>query len=193
MIYPSLHRIAEQLNRNIYEKWGATINGTNEIVHLGNIADINEEKSDLQNKIIFTLIKIEEEAVLKNGAFYKKKSSKNVSKHHPAVYLNLYLLVSVTKKEYKEALQLLSDTITFFQSHKVFSDAKPGNNAEEEHPVKIIVDMYDVHFQEVFDMWSNLGNKQFPSVIYKVRLLKFFDREEMKKVPVIESVHVEYE
>lgn len=193
MIYPSLNTIADQLNANIYEKWGATINGTSEIVQLNNIANISEEKNDLQNKIILTLIKVEEESSLKNGAFYVKKSPQEIKKHHPAIYLNLYLLVSITKKNYKEALQLLSDTITFFQAHKVFSGHLPGKEPDEEILFKITVELHDINFQEVFDMWSNLGSKQFPSVIYKVRLLKFLDNQEHKDVPVIEKVKVHYD
>lgn len=193
MIYPSLNTIAEQLNANIYEKWGATINGTSEIVQLNNIANINDEKNDLQNKIILTLIKVEEESSLKNGAFYIKKSPQETGKHHPAIYLNLYLLVSVTKKNYREALQLLSDTITFFQAHKVFTGQLSNKGAEEEISFKITVELHDINFQEVFDMWSNLGNKQFPSVIYKVRLLKFLDIEEQQDMHVIETIKVNYD
>lgn len=191
MIYPSLNTIINQLNANIYEKWGATINGTSEIVQLNNIANINDEKNDLQNKIIFTLIKVEEESSLKNGAFYIKTSPQEIGKQYPALYLNLYLLVSITKKNYTEALQLLSDTITFFQAHKVFS-GQWAQGPEEETTFKITVELHDINFQEVFDMWSNLGNKQFPSVIYKVRLLKFLDSQEHKEVPVIETVQVHY-
>ena len=54
MIYPSLNTIADELNTSLFEKWGATINGTNEIVQLNNIANINDEKNDLQNKIVMT-------------------------------------------------------------------------------------------------------------------------------------------
>ena len=194
MIYPSLEMIAKHLNTNIYEKWGATINGTGEIVELDNIANINEEKNDLQNKIILTLLKTEEEPVLKNGPFYANKSPKEVIKHHPAVYLNLYLLVSITKKDYREALQLLSDTITFFQSHKVFTSQATGDGSgsTEESSFRIIVELYNFSFQDFFDMWGNLGNKQFPSVIYKLRLLKFLDREEQKEIPVIEKINIEH-
>lgn len=193
MIYPSLNTIAEQLNTNIYDKWGVTINGTSEIVQLNNIANINDEKNDLQNKIILTLIKVEEESSLKNGAFYIKKSPQEIGKHHPAIYLNFYTLVSVTKKNYREALQLLSDTITFFQAHRVFTGQLSNREPEEDVSFKITVELYDINFQEVFDMWSNLGSKQFPSVIYKVRLLKFLDIQEQEDMHVVETIKVNHD
>ncbi len=195
MIYPSLDLISNQLNRYIYEKWGETINGTGKIVELGNIANINEEKNSLQNKIVLTLIKTEEEPSLKNGPFYQKKSSGKLSKQHPAIYFNLYLLISITKKDYREALQLLSDTITFFQSHKVFTDQSSNGDSsptEDESSFRIVVELCNFTMQETFDMWSNLGNKQLPSAIYKMRLLKFLDREEQKEIPVIDTINVQH-
>ncbi len=184
MIYPSLEALAKGLNSFIFKKWGSTINGTNDIVILGNIANINDEKNDLQNKIVLTLLKVEEESSLKNGSLYTKKSDLKVAKHYPPINLNLYILISVTKKTYTEALQLLSDTIMFFQSHKVFEEESEGNS------YRIVTEFHDINFQEVFEMWSNLGSKQFPFVIYKSRLLKFLDIQESKEVPVIEEVHL---
>jgi hypothetical protein len=191
MIYPSLNTIADQLNSNMYEKWGATINGTNEIVQLNNIANINDEKNDLHNKIILTLLKVEEETSLKNSGIYNKKSSNQIERHQPAVYLNLYLLVAVTKKNYRESLQLLSDTITFFQYNKVFTGEIPDSDGGDKTSFRITIELHDTNFQDVFDMWSNLGSKQFPSIIYKVRLLKFFDATQTQDVPIIKTVNVE--
>lgn len=190
MIYPSLNVVADQLNSTLYEKWGATINGTNEIVQLNNIGNINEEKNDLYNKIILTLLKVEEETSLKNAGVYSKRAANQIGKHQPAIYLNLYVLVAVTKKNYREALQLLSDTINFFQSSKVFIGHDPESASDDESSFKITVELYDTNFQEVFDMWSNLGSKQFPSVIYKVRLLRFFDAKQVQDVPTIKTINV---
>lgn len=191
MIYPSLNTIANELNTSMYEKWGATINGTSEIVQLNNVANISDEKNELQNKIILTLLKVEEENALKNAAFYAKKPSHQIIKHQSAIYLNLYLLVAVTKKDYREALQLLSDTVMFFQSRKVFSGNLREAPEEEDASFRITVELQDMNFQEYFDMWSNLGNRQFPSVIYKVRLLKMLDTKAGEEVPYIKTVNVQ--
>lgn len=187
MIYPALKIIVDRLNRSIHDKWGESVNGTAEIVQLNNIANISEDKNDLQNKIIITLIKIEEEATLKNAAFYSKalnrEKDKKVNKFNPPIYLNLYLLVSVTKKSYIESLQLLSDTIIYFQSHKNFQVGE-GEQLQQ----KVTLELHDIGFQEAFDMWSSLGSKQLPSVLYKLRLLEFFDPNETTQVPVVRTV-----
>jgi hypothetical protein len=39
-------------------------------------------------------------------------------------------------------------------------------------------------------MWSNLGSKQFPFVIYKSRLLQFLDIEGAEEVNIIKEVHL---
>jgi hypothetical protein len=189
MIYHSLNTIAELLNTSLYEKWGATINGTNEVVQLNNIANIGDEKNDLQNKIVLTLLKMEEEKSLKNGTFYKKTSGDTFNKHHPAVYLNLYLLLAITKKNYREALQLLSDCITFFQHNKVFT-GQVSEGVEGDGEFRLTVELHDINFQEVFEMWSNLGSKQFPFVIYKVRLLRFLETKAIEEVVPIKTVNV---
>lgn len=193
MLYPVLNAISDQLNSSIYKKWGETINGTSEIVQLNNIANINDEKNDLQNKIIFTLIKVEEETSLKNGNFYTKKEKAQIIKHQPPIYLNLYLLVSVTKKTYKEALQLLSDTITFFQAHKIFLIQLGDEGSGNDGHYRITIEQHEINLQEVFDMWSNLGNKHFPSGFYKIRLLKIFDFEKFEDTKPVKKIKVQYE
>ncbi len=186
MIYPSINSIAEELNSFMFKKWGTTINGTNEIVQLNNIANINDEKNDLQDKVIITLIRTEEEPTLKNGPFYSKPNGSDLVKHHPPIYLNLYLLFSITKKNYKEALHLLSDTITFFQSHKVFQLSEP----EDSGVYKIHLDLHDMPLQEVFELWSNLGNKQFPFILYKARVLKLIDKDQFETTHLIKTTEV---
>lgn len=188
MIYPILNSISEELNTFMFKKWGTTTNGTNRIVQLDNIATINDEKNDLQDKIIITLIKTEEEPTLKNGPFYSRKDSAT-HKHHPAIFLNMFLLFSITKKNYKEALQLLSDTMLFFQAQKVFKGNLPEEEGEGE-TFKIFTDLYDIPMQEVFELWSNLGNKQFPFVLYKARVIKLIDNDQFKTAHLIKTTNV---
>ena len=177
------------MNTYMFNKWGDNINGTNSIVQLDNIANINDEKNTLQDKIIITLIKTEEEPTLKNGPFYKKNEADEVLKHHPAIYLNMYLLFSITKKSYKEALQLLSDTILFFQSQKVFegSVSQSGGTASK---FKILADLHDLPMQEVFELWSNLGNKQYPFILYKARVVKVMDEDKFTTTHLIKKSNV---
>lgn len=189
MIYPVLNSISDALNGFMLEKWGATANGTSEIVQLNNIAAINEDKNDLQDKIIITLIKTEEEPTLKNGPFYTRKNSTGIEKHHPAVNLNMYLLFSITKKNYREALQLLSDTVLFFQFNKAFL-SKGSNESDENRSHKIFIEMFNMELPEIFELWSNLGNKQFPFIIYKARVLKLLDQEHFKSAHLIKSTSV---
>lgn len=189
MIYPAVSGIVEELNQFMFNKWGTTTNGTNEIVQLNNIANINDEKNDLQDKVVITVIRTEEEPTLKNGPFYTTTNGSKTIKHHPAIYLNLYLLFSITKKNYKEALQLLSDTIMFFQSRKVF-EVQATDSSGKDETLKIHMDLHDIALQEIFELWSNLGNKQFPFILYKARVLKVIDNEQFKTANLIKTTNV---
>lgn len=189
MIYPSLNGIVEELNQFMFNKWGTTTNGTNVIVQLNNIANINDEKNDLQDKVVVTLIRTEEEPTLKNGPFYSNTNGSTTIKHHPAIYLNLYLLFSITKKNYKEALQLLSDTIMFFQSHKVF-EVPITNGSNTVDVFKIHMDLHDIALQEIFELWSNLGNKQFPFILYKARVLRLIDKDHFESANLIKTTKI---
>lgn len=189
MIYPILNTIAGNLNDFMFQKWGSTANGTNEIVELNNIANSNDEKNELQDKIIVTLIKAEEEATLKNGNFYARCEDEKKMKHHPSINLNLYLLFSVTKKNYREALQLLSDTILFFQSRKTFKGSLSNNLAQKEC-YKVSLELQNMPMAEIFELWSNLGNKQYPFVLYKARYISLKDPTQFVAVPVIKKIKV---
>lgn len=189
MIYPILNTIAGELNDFMFQKWGSSANGTNEIVELNNIANSNDDKNDLQDKIIVTLIKAEEEATLKNGHFYAQREDEKTIKHNPAINLNLFLLFSITKKNYKEALQLLSDTILFFQSRKVFVGSLSNNSVQEER-YKVSLELQNMPMAEIFELWSNLGNKQYPFVLYKARYIRLMDPTQFVAVPVIEKTRV---
>ncbi len=194
MIYPALKSLSRFLNTDLYQKWGETVNGTDEIVQLNNIALFGEEKNDLQNRVILTLLKVEEETTLKNGSFYSSPSGdrkKNfVEKLNPPLYLNLYLLFSVTKKSYTDSLQLLSDVILFFQGRKYFEAKETQANGDTVQ--KMTLELHDIGFQETFDMWGSLGGKLFPSVMYKMRLLEFPDTREPERIPVIQKVNTEF-
>ena len=190
MIYPSLNTIVDKLNASMFAKWGANVNGTSEIVELNNIANISDEKNDLHNKIILTVLKVEEETSLKNAGHFSRTSANQIEKHEPAIYLNLYLLIAITKKDYREALQLLSDTITYFQSNRVFTGEIHDAKTDARTSFRITVELHETSFQEIFDMWSNLGSKVFPSIIYKIRLLKFFDASQVQPAPLIEKVNL---
>jgi hypothetical protein len=186
MIFESLQLIAGELN-----KFLNYLSGQNDdLVMLGNIAQLeshlpgNIDGSALLNKVVVTLINVEEEKTLKNTRNYKITANETIYKN-PPLHLNLYILISSTSTVYDNALIYLSRVIKFFQGQNVFTpknsplSSQPGSILDD---FKLIVDMYSPTFEEANFLWSTLGGKQLPSLIYKIRLVTV-ERDE----PIIES------
>ena len=172
----------------------------NEVV-LGNIANLDEASAQLEEKIVVTNVIIEEESSLKNERHYQTSPASGIEYIEPPVYLNLYLLFSVTfKKEsadgYEAALHKLSLIIQFFQSKKKFTVVNSpfssisiagGVSDTIKSELKLSMELYTVTFEQSNHLWSSLGGKQSPFVMYKVRLVKIQERI-TQEAPLIEEI-----
>ena len=117
MIYETLQILKEQL-----EDYFQQI-GLGKIIDLQNIALWESESIDeasFNNKVILTLIRLEEEATLKNRSHFKVNDLKSEYRN-PPVSLNLYLLISAnfvpstSGDAYEKSLRCLSAVFEFFQ------------------------------------------------------------------------------
>lgn len=175
-------------------------------VMLGNIA-LLESQEVMADKLVISIVNIEEEAALKNGQNYLKNPIRNsVETVQPPVYLNLYMLFSATlissdnsiDISYQKALNRISHVIEFFQSKKVFTLQNSPNfsptrmEAEEAnyYELRLIPELFTLSFEQINHLWGSLGGKQSPSVLYKIRLVKI-QGEISAEVPLIESVRGE--
>jgi hypothetical protein len=174
------------------------------IVVIENIAQYDAAGSgNLDDKIVFTLVNIEEESTLKNAPHLKKNGSPTARYENPPVYLNLYLLVSSCNKtsdndNYVEALHKLSHVIRFFQGKNSFSysdssssDTRPFFDSEL---VKLTIksELYTLTFEQINHLWGTLGGKQMPSVMYKLRLVAITARKHVREVPLIEEIQTQF-
>lgn len=159
--------------------------------------------ANLDDKIVFTLVNIEEESTLKNAPHIKKNGTPIASYENPPVFLNLYLLVSSCNKasdngNYVEALHKLSHVIRFFQGKNSFSYSNasfPDNTRPFTNPelinLSIKAELYTLTFEQINHLWGTLGGKQMPSVMYKLRLVAITARKQIREVPLIEEIHTQ--
>lgn len=177
MIYQALQLLVKELNVYLNNLSGQEDN----LATLGNIAQLesnlpgNNDGNALLNKIVFTLINLEEEKTLKNLPNHFINSTGETEYKKAPIHLNVYLLVSATNNSYDNALIYLSRVITFFHQKYVFTAKNsPQNNQPglEMEDFKLIMDLYSPSFEESNFLWSTLGGKQLPYVIYKMRLLQ---------------------
>ncbi|MCF8297669.1 MAG: DUF4255 domain-containing protein [Saprospiraceae bacterium] len=167
MIQEALSYIAEELNDYFRLKY-AIADDKVIISNLVNPDGSNAIKED--NKVILTLVNIEEEKLMGNASNLSKGSGV-FSRSNPPVKLNLYILFSTsyTGKLTEEGLKFISIIIGFFQGKRVFTpENSPGLDSDIE---KMIIDMQNLGFQELNNLWASLGAKYSPSVMYRLRML----------------------
>ena len=146
-------------------------------VSLGNIGTIaSGEDSDEESDIILTLINIDEETTLRNRPNYKIEGT-TVSYKNPKVNINLYLLFTANNRRYSESLKSISKIIEFFQGKKVFTQSNSNYDRDDVDmqgigDFKLIAELYTPSFEQLSYVWGILGGKQYPSVMYKLRLLE---------------------
>lgn len=115
-----------------------------------------------ENKIIVTLVNVEKETVGQTGAVPHMSSPLN---------LNLYILFSAwfAAANYQEALRFLSFVMGFLQQKNVFN--RSNTPQMDDGIAKMIFEMENLTAEKLNNMWSTLGAKYMPSVMYKVRML----------------------
>ncbi len=174
MFYNAFKLLENQLGAYI-----ESIDGKKAEVTMYNIAQVDSQSAadkDLKDKIILSLVNIEEEATLKNGNHFTRNNL-DFRYKNPPVFLNLYLLVSAHYEDYTDSLERLSNVVQFFQGKNSFSlkDSPTEDllkNQSTYEGLLIYLDMFSLSFEQLNHLWGSLGGKQYPFVLYKMRLVK---------------------
>lgn len=167
MIKESLQFLAEELNKYLDLKLSGDVNNPRLVV--SNIALASQNTvpvPDIKDRAVLTLINVEEEKALKNQSVSPEIPT-GVLYKNPPNYLGLNILISINRKNYSESLDFLSYVIQFFQYQNVFTQSThPALNSSIQ---KLIVELHSMNFEQLNHIWSILGGKHLPSVLYKVR------------------------
>jgi len=189
MIDVALKFIAAELNQYLNNKLSLDVASQNPVV-LGNISKLSDgnDNNELLEKVILSLVNIEEERMLKNPEKFTRVDDHFVQRN-PKVHLNLYCLFAANKSKYNEALKYLSFVIQFFQFRNVFnhtSDPSLDQNIE-----KLIMDLYTINFEQINHLWGTLGGKYLPSALYKMRLITIDEAFTEAEGELIRKVSIE--
>ena len=177
MISQALNAIIGQLN--------SYIGLVDPEVILGNISLIDafqdSSAQSLNDRVIASVINIEQEESLRNLPFRRSITGPNglpdAVKRQPEIYLNIYVLFGANKQDYNIALQRIAQVIAFFQRLYVFTPVNTPQLAGL-NVSKLIFDLYSTSFEELNQLWSVMGGKYIPSVVYKMRLAIIQDAPE---------------
>lgn len=167
MIYDTLKFLSEEVNRYLSLKMGVLAEPR---LKIGNVSLAFDNtllgENSLAGKAILSLVNVEEDKVAKQQENYSRTDSATQYKS-PPLYLNLYILFSINKPEYDDCLKWLGHIMQFFQHQQVFTPiTHPG--LDPKIP-RVVVDLFSLNFEQVNHLWSTLGGKYLPSVLYKVR------------------------
>tara|TARA_R110002050_G_scaffold261556_1_gene401630 strand:- start:112968 stop:113540 length:573 start_codon:yes stop_codon:yes gene_type:complete len=173
MIAKALQFTTSSLNQFIKNKFGLS----DEIVVTNKIIDQNGSVPiENQNKVVISLIHIDQETV---KPFYNKPrkiQDGNYENKPLGERYNLYLLISPNFDDYNETLKFLNTSIQFFQINGLldansFSDIPKGITR-----IEFEFEKGDSYLQ-MHNLWSALGAKYQPSVVYKMKLISINSNE----------------
>lgn len=189
MIYETLQILKEQIEAYFVEL------DFGKVVVLENIAlweSGSPNASNLDDKVVLTLLKLEEEPTLKNNPGYKVVNGKTEYKN-PPVNVNIYLLISANRDTYDKSLRSISKVMEFFQGKKVFTSVNTVYNRTNVsmdvlENFKFIVELYSPGFEELNHVWGTFGGRQLPSVIYKIQLAEIKQDKKLATSEVITHV-----
>jgi hypothetical protein len=186
MISHALTIVSNELERHLKEVYGAP--GGSTLVKLGNIAEgfgSGDENSPTipRDVLALSLVNIREEKALKNLTNQVRNDARlRVTYENPPIFLNFHILIVAAHSSYPNALLMLSRVIRFFQSGNVFDQDSvaptslqsraPSNPLDQLESFKLIFDLYSPTMEEVNHLWGTLGGKQYPFVLYSLRLLE---------------------
>ena len=182
MIHPVLKFLAEQINAYIQDQNQTDTDITEPVAILQNVSRIDDDLLKTTNKILISLVNISEETTLKNNPDYTLVRNNLATYKNPPVNLNLYLMFTSLMTNYENALIYISLVLTFFQGKFSFNQKNSVTEIEGlPDDFHIIVDLFNLGFEQLNYVWSTFGGKQHPFVCYKVRLLSM-ERESTSEI-----------
>jgi hypothetical protein len=144
----------------------------------------------IENKVVLSLINVEREGAASGGNWPVRTGTGNHDRLSPPLGLNLLLLVTASfGANYSEALKFLSNVLGFFQARPSFNAQSSAAFPRELE--KLSMELVNLSTHEVNNVWSILGVKYMPSVVYKVRMLLIQENWISERTPTVMGVGTE--
>jgi hypothetical protein len=157
----------DYIRREIRDHLGIT-DGQASIGHLHSLTETNSNPG-----VRIALVNVTEETTLRNSTHALRSPSGQVEYQEPPVFLNLFLVIAFDFGTYDTDLIRLSETIELFQSKRFFDQG--NERATNPFPAalqRLVFDLHCTDFEQLNHLWGIMGGTYFPSVIYKVRLVR---------------------
>ncbi len=169
MINAFIQFLKADLNAFITNKIGAQ----NSFVLFTNLNNITENTVGADNKIIISIVNIEEDKMLKTPDNYIKVNQE-INYKKPPVWLNIICLFTFYTRsaENYTGIDMLANVVQYFQS-------KPKLDANTAFVVgsfpsvfeEIRSEFISLNYEQTNYLWGLFGGKYHPSVIYKFKTI----------------------
>jgi hypothetical protein len=197
MLNTTLDFLSQELNAYLELKNGMA----GDKVVVSNVAKVNGDWAIPNNRLGLSLINIEEERITKEQKTSFVNADGITESYNPEIKLNLYVLVTANFTsgdaepdglDYLEGLKQLSYIISFFQEKNVFTNSNsPLLASIDANLSKLIVELCSFTFDQLNNFWSVIGAKYLPSILYKVRMLRFQEKRIQEVNPAIVTIRVQ--
>jgi hypothetical protein len=163
---------------------------------LGNISEIVSDPNNngVNANVVISLINIEENRISRDPRNYVRKDSTTVIFKNPAIHLNLTLLITSVRRAggYQLALQDLQQVIGVFQHKCVFDASNTLALVPFPEIEKLTIEMVSLNLQQLHEIWSVLGGRYFPSVVYRLRMVTIDRLDDKPEGQVIKEIELDF-
>ncbi|MGG8496983.1 DUF4255 domain-containing protein [Tenacibaculum sp. TC6] len=173
MISKALQFTNTSLNQFLKNKFGLS----DDVVVTNRIIDQNGTVPvENQNKVIISIVHVGQETV---KSFYNRNNrmaNGNYENKPVGERYNIYILIAPNFEEYNETLKFLNASIQFFQINGALDANTSSTIPKGITRLEFEFEKGDGYLQ-MHNLWSALGAKYQPSVIYKMKLISIASNE----------------
>lgn len=178
MIHTILNIVVDDLNAHLASIYGRP---RRDLVALINAAehDFQQRVRPRDSQVYAHFLSLEKDHTYRNEASIDQTASQ-IAEYYKAQF-NVYLLFVFNSEEYSQSLMLLSDVVKYYEGKRYLERDASGNGnvtiddttIAEEPAFRLEMIYHNVSPEDSYNMWSNLGNKQQPYTIFKLRIVEF--------------------
>jgi hypothetical protein len=188
MLHNALSFLRDQLNQSIGMKFRLLPDEDMVIVGKLILSD-GSIPEDIKNKMVLSFVNLDLETQMGSSdtrmGFAPSGKSDRLSMHN----VNVNVLLTSNFFDENEALKFLSAALKFFHGTPSFD--RSSHPEMDEGLDKISVEVCNLSLLEFNSLWSSIGAKATPSILYKVRIIASIDNSVLNAPPLITPIDPE--
>ena len=174
----------------VIEQLSKLVDPGQSVIEIANIATLNDGDDFLLAKtaVVLSIVNIEEDKTLRNQSVYLKETNDQtqISRYkQPTQHLILSILFASYNKDlakYLDGIDKLKGVISYFQQNNSFYYKNDDTElieyetylgkteVQQQQYQKITMDSVSLSTEQLNQLWSCLGSRYMPSMLYKLRL-----------------------